>query len=132
MEITSTMLYLITRLDNIGLTSCIIMIMGIIGMIVGSILCVENGALGKQIFKRSTIVAIIFVLIMILTPTTKEMAVILVLPRIVNSDSIEQIQKDSGELYGLALEKLKEMWENDKVEEAGEGEVNKTEISKDE
>ena len=120
MEITSTMLYLITRLDNIGLMSCIIMIMGIIGMIAGSVICAENSVLGKEIFKRSTIVTIIFVLITILTPTTKEMATIIILPRIANSDSIERVQKDSGELYGLALDKLKKMLEKDKVEETGE------------
>ena len=118
MEITSTMLYLISRLDNIQIMSVLFIITGIIMGTIGCIVYTDNysgnQAFGKKVFTISIIIVIINSLISVLIPTTKEMATIIILPRIVNSDSIEQIQKDSGELYGLALEKLKEMLKKEK------------------
>jgi len=117
MEITSTMLYLITRLDNIQIISGILMIAGIIGIVIGLVIYTDNYSSNQDIGKKLLIISIIIIIInlfiAILTPTTKEMATIIILPRITNSDSIEKIQKDSGELYGLALDKLKEMLKNE-------------------
>jgi hypothetical protein len=48
------------------------------------------------------------------TPSTKEYAVIKVLPKIANSDFTKQIQKDMPEIYTMAIEKMKSILKEEK------------------
>ena len=59
----------------------------------------------RRAIKCSVIALVISTLGAILTPSTKQMAAIIVVPKIVNSTAV---QKDIPELYSLGVEWLKD------------------------
>lgn len=105
--ITSWKLYLLTRLDGI---QCLFMIIGFAGcliLIVGWIpvsMSRWDGYL--KYFLCFLPLAFIFLLIGVLTPTTKEMAAILVLPKIINNQKVQQLPDKVLDLANEWIEEL--------------------------
>ncbi len=60
--------------------------------------------LSKTPYRLGIAVVLVFFPLAVLTPTTKQMAVIYVLPKVVNN---EKVQEECGEVYGLAKDWLK-------------------------
>ena len=129
MTIDPWTLYWITRLDYVPHFLTFIIIMFVVLMF-GSILygcyqC-ENG---QKWPRRSTfgmfssiVGASLMMIVMCLTPTTKEMGAILIVPTVVNN---ENVQEEVGELYKLAKDWLENQIgdeDNNEREERKEGE----------
>jgi hypothetical protein len=69
----------------------------------------EGHSFGRKLIKGSPFVAVLAVILLIancLLPTTKEMAAILIIPRVANS---EKVQTVGNHLYDLACEWMEEL-----------------------
>ena len=121
-------LYWILMLDNIRET-CIgfsiilgsaAVIAGIFWMILGAAPVDESdkriARTGRRVFCVALPLLVAFVLAMTFLPTTKQMAAILVLPKIATEENIEAVQEEAGDLYGLAKD-----WLEDQVESPEQG-----------
>ena len=117
--ITPWTLYWITRLDCIRDIATVIIIIATLLEILTAVTLLVNSSFDDddddkfparmvntiaRICKGSAAAIIVSTLLMIFLPTTKEMAVIVVVPAIANS---EKVQKESQELYDLAKGYLK-------------------------
>ena len=126
--ITPMELYWITRLDNINVACAILLTVFAISMIMsGSILFgdvnidYEQHKLNKKArrytlltFRLSVFAVFLLISAVVLIPSTKEMAIIKVLPAIVNNPSV---QKECSDLYRLAKNGLQELVTSDKTNE---------------
>lgn len=111
MTITPVTMYWITRLDSISGLMCIILFVCVLGIIITAINWGLNEPIDeerepyKKWFKRETITAIIAALILTFIPSSKEMAIIYVVPHIAESQIVKQ---DIPELYDLGVDALKD------------------------
>ena len=62
----------------------------------------------KKYFFRSAILTIILALIIALLPSTKQMAMIKVLPKIANSEIVGEMSADAKEIYRMGIKAIKE------------------------
>ena len=115
--ITSMDMYWLLMLDNVKVTSVMVAILGIMA-IFGCICWLGNSFeyenLGQRIIAiiGSTIVLIIWLTAIVLAtliPNTKQMAVILVAPKVINN---EQVQELPNQIMELANDWLKELRPN--------------------
>lgn len=122
MEITESTIYWITRMDGIHdflIGLCIIT--GILAVLIlitlFSTFMVYEGKeefhpamkFELRAFLIGIVLFVVFFLASVFIPTTKEMALIKILPAISNSRFVsEELPKEAGEIYMLAKEALKE------------------------
>lgn len=108
--ITSWELYWITRLDGILNASIGVAVLGFVVALFSSlVLFIEEKEKARPWIKRGFITGFLFGAIAVLIPSSKEMAAILVLPKIANSQLIQQkIPQEAAELYTMAKEWMKE------------------------
>ena len=117
--ITTAQMYWLTRLTPLGHgVGCIISLLALLSIglpILGLMLqdpCEVNNErrrFGRKMVKASPFVAALAVILLIancLLPTTKEMAAILIIPRVANS---EKVQTVGNHLYDLACEWMEEL-----------------------
>ena len=117
--ITTAQMYWLTRLTPLGSgVRAIIDILAplTIGILVAGLLMQEPGSfkdetrrIGRKLVKASPFVAALAGVLLIancLLPTTKEMAAILIIPRVANS---EKVQTVGNHLYDLACEWMEEL-----------------------
>jgi hypothetical protein len=110
-------LYLIYLSGNIHIAGSILLIITsiILVMLMGIYIFSEDEGVVEYIesevtkFKILIIVFIISSLITIFVPTTKELATIIVIPKLVTEESMEKIPQLSTDLLDLANEKIKEL-----------------------
>lgn len=112
MTITPATLYWITRLDGINCLFTIIAVFSIIAFIIGFIMWISNldyneeyCEAGKKITKATGIIATLALTIGLFVPTSKEMAMIYVVPHLAESQVVKQ---DIPELYDLGVNALKD------------------------
>ena len=67
----------------------------------------------KKIGKKVLIVGIISIFLITVLPTTKQAAVIYILPNIVNNEDLQETIKQMPELSNLGLQHLKELLSNE-------------------
>ena len=122
MEITESTIYWITRMDGIhNFLIGLCVITGILAVLILIILfSTFMASEGKEEFHKAMklelrafligiALIVVFFLASVFIPTTKEMALIKVLPAISNSRFVsEELPKEAGEIYMLAKEALKE------------------------
>lgn len=125
--ITESTLYWITRLDYISnflLGLALAMLIPIIFCIATYFIILEerryehdlkeidrcNGTMQKSIIGliTSIFIALILWIACVLTPTTKEMCMIKVIPMLTNSEMVQQLSKDGKEIYELGVKRVKE------------------------
>ena len=104
--ITSTQLYWITRLTYIDALLSIVALMSAIAFFaIASGVCTGTikweGKITKKIRNTAIPCFLLSVIGLVFIPSTKEMAAILVIPQIANS---EKVQEAGGKLYDLAVE----------------------------
>lgn len=114
MEITSTTIYLVTRLDGIGrlltwasILAALLFILVLIGLSAAK----EQGdaKTAKAANRAATVFLVASVslaVLNVLLPTTKEMAAIVVIPKVANS---EAVQGPGNGLVGLARQWMAEL-----------------------
>ena len=114
MEIISAWeLYLWTRLDGLNIIFKLLAIMSVIGVIIYlwaslPIYECDGGEATKKWLRhwwKIVVPAVLFVMIFVLLPTKKDMAMIYVIPKIMNN---EHIRQEAGEIYTIAKEAMKE------------------------
>lgn len=128
--ITSWQLYWILMLDNIKTSfipiSIITLIATLIFWILGTVLYSDpnNNPVDKKIGKillilgvPSTFFLLICFLVDIFLPTTKQMALIYVIPKIATEQNIDKVQEECGELYNITKQWMKEQLEEQKIVE---------------
>jgi hypothetical protein len=120
--ITESTMYWVTRLDSIKdmldtmvIASGILTAAGTIFAVTASaISCADPTEESKQtakVLRRCnaciTLAFAVFGSAAALTPTSKEFAVIKVVPMIANSEALETVSKDGKEIYSMGIEALK-------------------------
>lgn len=112
MTITPATLYWITRLDGINCLCAIVAVFSILGFIIGFIMWIANidyndeyCEAGKKITKATGIIATLALTISLFIPTSKEMAMIYVVPHLAESQVVKQ---DIPEIYDLGVKSLKD------------------------
>ena len=108
-------MYWLTRLDSIhdllgGILAATCIALGIFSVIVGIATFVADSeddwrkaAFSRKVWLGAALIALLSGLIHVFTPTTKEMAAIIVVPKIANSTLVtEKIPAELSELYTLA------------------------------
>lgn len=111
MTITATTLYWITRLDSLCALLAFVVIVGIIGSIITLLAYFINEPFDEeknQYFrwgKRFGITAFVVFLIGCFVPSSREVAMFYVVPRIAESDVIK---RDVPELYDMGVSALKD------------------------
>lgn len=123
--ITTAQMYWLTRLDNVHDLLCGILVatciaLGTFSVIAGIATFVSDSeselrkaAFARRVWLGAALIALLSGLIHVFTPTTKEMAAIIVVPKIANSTLVtEKIPQELSELYTLAkqymIDSLKE------------------------
>jgi hypothetical protein len=125
MMIDSTSLYFLIKLDAIHEFLAAVTILSglsLFGILVsmpiifdkyGPINVYKYPKLFKRLFICNIITAVLSGLLLTFTPTTKEAAIIWGVPKVLNSEFVqEELPKETKELYGLA-----KMWLKQKIEE---------------
>lgn len=112
MTITPATLYWLTRLDALNVMCVLVLFFSIVGVLITSLQWglnepydEEDKAPYRKWYKRETIVAIITALVLIFTPSSKQIAMFYVVPHITESQVIKQ---DLPELYDLGVNALKD------------------------
>ena len=58
--------------------------------------------------KMVTAIQVFCMIVCTAIPDTKTMAAIIVLPKIASAENLQTVSKDAGEIYGLAMQRLKD------------------------
>ena len=99
-------MYLLTRLDGLCVFFGVAYTISFISTFASFVFCNDDDLAEFAPRKKYSVIALaISVCGAILTPPTKQMAAIIVVPKIVNSTAV---QKDVPELYSLGVEWLKD------------------------
>lgn len=115
MTISPKTLYWITRLDNLYGTFTFIVVSGIIALVITIIVYFTNDPYDDEKvyyhrwMKRFGITALTVLILGIFIPTSKEMAMFYVVPRIAEYDVIK---RDVPELYDMGVDALKDWLKN--------------------
>ena len=116
--ITPMQMYWLTRLSPLGngltVITILLIILAVVFLIVGCFMqddiCTDyTHEIGKKLIRISPFSAVMVVVLLLvncLLPTTREMAAILIVPRIANS---EKVQTVGNHLYDLAVEWMEEL-----------------------
>lgn len=108
--ITSTQLYWITRLDGISTTAGTICILIGIALFLMILINIQDNFIKFKCWLVVSITLVLFLLIVIFVPTTKEMAAILILPKILNSQTANKaINELPANIVDLANDWIKEL-----------------------
>lgn len=124
--ITPFELYWILKLDDIISLFVILILISVIGIVVVPWIAFstgwadsEKGNVAKTIKFTfiPLVLAVLFGLVQVFTPTTKQMATILLLPKIATEENVQLVSKEAKELYGLVKEFLKDEFNPEKDKE---------------
>ena len=109
--ITPAQMYWLTRLGYFRNTAWVIAFLAILIPLLGgmSARTLKEADVFFRLFKLTTLPLVMSLLMLIFLPTTKEMAAILIVPRIANSEKVQQV---GNKLYDLAVEWMDELKPN--------------------
>jgi hypothetical protein len=105
MDITPMQMYWITSLDSVVAASLFVAVIFAVFAFITFGIMLDNCIHWLAPF-LSGFMAFIFLLIVVFTPSTKQMAAILIIPKIANSEKVEKI---GNGLYDLAVEWMNEL-----------------------
>lgn len=109
MTITPMTIYWIQRLDEINCMCAItLLVLVFIAVFTGVAYYCDNIDRAGKIFKRSIIGVVLCVCALVFVPSTKQAAVMYVVPAIANNKNMQQVIKDVPELLELSTDWLKE------------------------
>src|SRR5208282_6447669 len=106
---TEMQMYWLTRLDGIKSFFDIIYFFGVVGstIILGAVFATDGECWKPKWFFLTIPIFVIGIVGGVLIPTTKEMAAILVIPKIVNNQKVQEMPNKVLDLANDWLEKLK-------------------------
>ena len=120
--------YLWCRIDMVKELVCVFMAIGIVGSTISFLTWKVNigyvssyseesthyseylsyATIGENIFKKLIFITLLFSIISIAVPTQKQIATIIILPKLANSEIVQELPSDMKDLYGIAKGYLKE------------------------
>lgn len=103
--ITTMQMYWLVILDNIALVSVVLTFVGSISFLFTAV-GVAAGELPRWTAKLSACVGLVALTTLMFVPSTKQMAAIIVVPKLANS---EKVQTVGNQLYDLAVEWMEEL-----------------------
>lgn len=108
MNITTMQMYWLIMLDNLTSGLVAILVMCVLFSIFGSptLGMIEKEELFLPVMKKLLVVAAVSLLCLTFIPTTKQMAAILIVPKIANSEKVQTI---GNNVYDLAVEWMEEL-----------------------
>lgn len=118
--ITPSLIYWITRLDAVRAAAgalCVPSVLAVAGGLFALFICAADGvpdpfrSIWRNVTRVSAVVLAVSGLVLVLTPTKQEMAAIIVLPKIANSETVAEI---GDGVKTLAVEWLEELRPNKK------------------
>lgn len=113
--ITPSLVYWITRLDAVRQAAgalCVLSVLAVASGLFALFICAADGVLDpfrsiwRNVTRVAAVVLAVFGLVLVLTPTKQEMAAIIVLPKIANSETVAEI---GDGVKTLAVEWLEEL-----------------------
>ena len=108
MNITTMQMYWLVMLDNI--INCLIVIFAMCAMFfvfgIPMLGALEKEELFLPLAKKALVVMVALVLSLTFIPTTKQMAAIMIVPKIANSEKVQTI---GNKVYDLAVEWMEEL-----------------------
>lgn len=115
MEITTMQMYWLVMLDNLTFGLGVILVMCCLFFILGIPML---GAIGSEdifpsIAKKVIVIAAVSLLGLLFIPSTKQMAAIMIVPKIANSEKVQTI---GNKVYDLAVEWMEELAPNKESE----------------
>lgn len=118
--ITPSLIYWITRLDAVRAaagTLCVLSILAVAGGLFALFICTADDvpdpfrSIWRNVARVAAVTLAVSGLVLVLTPTKQEMAAIIVVPRIANSETVAEI---GDGVKTLAVEWLEELRPNKK------------------
>ena len=108
MEITTMQMYWLVMLDKITSGFCAILVICCLFFVLGFPMF---GTIGKEdlfspVAKKVIVIAAVSLLGLVFTPSTKQMAAIMIVPKIANSEKVQTI---GNKVYDLAVEWMEEL-----------------------
>ena len=114
--ITTAQMYWLTRLDCFcGLAFTVAIVSVLLPIFVSIAVIYDEASAFFRTLKWTALPLVISLCVLMFVPTTKEMAAILIVPRIANS---EKVQQAGNKLYELAVEWMDELKPSKKKEGA--------------
>lgn len=116
--ITESAIYWVLKLDELrGICVVVCVISGMLsfGSLIGWVVNVTDGdavKAAKALFFKAISVLMLGLVIGVLLPSTKQMAMVKVIPAIANSEVVVDMSKDAKELYKMGIEAIKEQLTN--------------------
>lgn len=113
--ITPSLIYWITRLDAVRQAAgglCVLSVLAVGGGLFALFVCTADDvpdpfrSIWRNVTRVAAVVLAVFGLVLVLTPTKQEMAAIIVVPRIANSETVAEI---GDGVKTLAVEWLEEL-----------------------
>ena len=119
MEITTMQMYWLVMLDNLTGGFCAILGICCLFFVLGIPMlgAIDRENLFFPIAKKVIVIAAVSLLGLVFTPSTKQMAAIMIVPKIANSEKVQTI---GNKVYDLAVEWMKELAPNKESEELDE------------
>jgi len=119
-KMTESTLYWITRLDGIngflvGFGSTLAVVSAIYLLVAFLNASFDETELNAKVAIVGLLIALPSFILAVFVPTTKEMAMIKILPHIAQSKSMESISKEMPNLTNMAIDKLKDVLEVSEV-----------------
>lgn len=110
---TTATMYWITRCEGLNILGLFMAIMGLGAFAIMFLLSITDSLnIPKKFIKSFGIAGILGLIMCLFIPTTKQMAAIIVIPKIANS---EKIQNLGNEVYDLAIDWMKEIKEGKQI-----------------
>ena len=114
--ITEGMIFWILKLDDLRLLFMIVSLSSVLIFAVTAVvwgLQADEGKIkasltAKSICKKSLVSSVVCGFLAVILPSTKQMAMIKVIPMVVNSEIVHTMSNDAKQIYELAINALKE------------------------
>lgn len=114
--ITESMIFWILKLDDLRLLFMIVSLSSVLIFAVTAVvwgLQADEGKIkasltAKSICKKALISSVVCGFLAVILPSTKQMAMIKVIPMVVNSEIVHTMSNDAKQIYELAINALKE------------------------
>lgn len=117
MNITTMQMYWLVTLDSIigGLVAILLICGSFLILGIPMLGAIEKEDLFLPITKKLLVIAAVSILVLTFIPSTKQMAAIMIVPKIANSEKVQTI---GNKVYDLAVEWMEELKPNKKESEA--------------
>lgn len=117
--------YLVMQLDSIVSTATIFAIIAglasVLNLVIGVIASIDEEDFAPRLLRSGKLclsACLVFAAVATLTPSTKTMAAMIVLPALTSDEVVQPVKKEAAELYDLAKQALRQAVEDKSKKDA--------------